>query len=548
MGRVRYFSVREKLAIVKGVTEEGIEKNELARLVGISRSAIHNWEKRYRRSGEKGLEGRLVRSKDTGTRRLLEIEKKILAYKKANPYAGTRKIVGHLERWHFLKVARETVRKILKRNEEKDLLGISAGVSTLKLKVGRPSKARRNKPPKVRRFVRSLPNQLWQMDIMTWMLRGVYRVYLIGAIDDCSRFMVSWGLFRSQTAENVLEVLKSGIERSGYPEEILTDNGKQFYSWRGKAKFQKVVTRMGIHHLRSRPHHPQTLGKIEAFWRTIWRELLSEYPIGTFEEAQRQIGLWIEKYNYKRVHDGLVEGKRRLVPADKYFGAEKVVSKAVEEGIKEAEEFLKNNPQSLPCPVYLVGKVGGKEILIRAREGDISIGDNSAGQGAGNLVKSSLEGITETGGYPTITPQEKTSEKAKEGASFRRIEPKTGAVSENGQIPQGDLGQSEVVGGAGRSREESDDRGNNCPDGNQSAELLQVEREDPEGGRGSLSQPAAGETKEGQPEGFRDSPGRNSEVEGAGTAVGEAGSGTIPSEGGIGAGGLYSPEVNPVSA
>jgi transposase InsO family protein len=28
--------------------------------------------------------------------------------------------------------------------------------------------------------------------------------------------------------------------------------------------------------VRSAPHHPMTLGKIERFWRTVWEEFLSD--------------------------------------------------------------------------------------------------------------------------------------------------------------------------------------------------------------------------------------------------------------------------------
>jgi hypothetical protein len=100
---------------------------------------------------------------------------------------------------------------------------------------------------------------------------------------------------------------------------------------------------------------------------------LSEIPISPFEHAKRHISGYINKYNYQRPHGSLSENGRKFTPADKYFGCEKMVSKAVSEGIKETEEFLKENPLSMPAPVYLVGKIGRKDILIRGREGDITI-------------------------------------------------------------------------------------------------------------------------------------------------------------------------------
>ena len=362
------FSCEEKLATVEAIKKEGLTASCLAGILGISNQTIANWRKMYEEKGRDGLKSK-ISSRAKARRKPLAVREKILEYKKQNPQAGARQVAAGLERFHFLKVCAQTVRNVLKAGNKE-----GADIPAVKRVKPNPPKKRR-----YTRFERSLPNQLWQMDIFTWMLRGVHRVYIIAAIDDCSRFIVGWGLFRVQSGDNVLEVLKGAIEKYGFPEEILTDNGKQFYSWRGKAKFEKTVVRMGIKHIRSRPHHPQTLGKIEAFWKNIWRELLGEYPLSTFEEAQKAISAWIQKYNFKRPHQGLSAGGRKITPADKYYKAEKVITKAVDEGIKETEEFLKNNPSAVPSPVYLAGKIGGRDILIRAKEGDISIQGLDAG-------------------------------------------------------------------------------------------------------------------------------------------------------------------------
>ena len=62
----------------------------------------------------------------------------------------------------------------------------------------------------------------------------------------------------------------------GLPEEVLTDQGPQYSTWRGKSAFTKLLERRGVKHLLARPQQPQTLGKIERFWETLWRECLRE--------------------------------------------------------------------------------------------------------------------------------------------------------------------------------------------------------------------------------------------------------------------------------
>jgi hypothetical protein len=41
------------------------------------------------------------------------------------------------------------------------------------------------------RFCRANPNDLWQIDLSTFFIRGQYRVWLITVLDDHSRFVVN---------------------------------------------------------------------------------------------------------------------------------------------------------------------------------------------------------------------------------------------------------------------------------------------------------------------------------------------------------------------
>ena len=71
------------------------------------------------------------------------------------------------------------------------------------------TKPQRN-PGKPRFLERSRPNQLWQTDIFCLRLGG-RNAYLIEYIDDYSRYITGLGLYRSQTAEYVLETLRRAI-------------------------------------------------------------------------------------------------------------------------------------------------------------------------------------------------------------------------------------------------------------------------------------------------------------------------------------------------
>jgi hypothetical protein len=212
------------------------------------------------------------------------------------------------------------------------------------------------------RFERARPNQLWQTDLFTFMLkRQNRRVYLVAFLDDHSRFVVGYGLHASQSSALVLEVLRAAIASFGTPQEVLTDNGSQYVTWRGKSAFAKELEKRGIRQVVAAPRRPQTLGKVERFWGTLWRECVAAAVFLDLGEARQRIGLFIDHYNFQRPHQG-IDG---LVPADRFFGAESEVRRALQARV--AANALELARQGLPkAPFYLTGQVGGRPFSVHA--------------------------------------------------------------------------------------------------------------------------------------------------------------------------------------
>src|SRR5512145_2141907 len=66
--------------------------------------------------------------------------------------------------------------------------------------------------PKVVSFERAKPNQLWQTDLFTFVLkRQNRRVYLTAFLDDHSRFLVGYGLHATQSTALVLEAVRAAV-------------------------------------------------------------------------------------------------------------------------------------------------------------------------------------------------------------------------------------------------------------------------------------------------------------------------------------------------
>ena len=354
--KIAEWPVEKKLEAVRAM-QRGLKAEEVSALTGMSESIVYRCMRRYKKAGVEGLRRGGVPRGSPKSRQAPKTVAAEQAVSQMGPLpegTGVGKVQGLLYRLGFLKVSRGTVERAIARQRP-----------TPKPRVRR---RRRNKPPQVRHFERARPNELWQTDIMTVMLRGQYRVYLIGFMDDNSRFLVGWGLHRRQTASNVMEVFRAAIEKRGLPKEVLSDNGRQYYTWRGKSQFTVMLTKLGIAHIRSRPYHPQTCGKIESFWRNLWQECLSQVPLSSFEEAQAKIGEYIEHYNYKRPHQGI----GNMMPADRYFQVAKQVEKLVEENTAKVQA---GGPPlgEYKAPTYLIGNIGGKELRMVARDAEVSL-------------------------------------------------------------------------------------------------------------------------------------------------------------------------------
>ena len=163
------------------------------------------------------------------------------------------------------------------------------------------------------------------------------------------------------------------------PKEMLTDNGRQYVNWRGVSKFQKELQKDRVKHIRSAPHHPMTLGKIERFWQTIYGEFLVKAQFTGFEDAQERIGHWVQYYNHKRPHQGIAS----LCPADRYFEVAGEVRKTIEAGIREnaLELALRGKAKE---PFYLVGRMEGQSVVLRARKGRLALSVNDTLQPTGS--------------------------------------------------------------------------------------------------------------------------------------------------------------------
>jgi transposase InsO family protein len=412
------YGLEFKLRCVKLRLEEGIPVSLLSKEVGASKDVIRRWAKAYQERGEAGLRNRVV---PEGSRRKLPgpVREKIVEIKKREPLFGIKRISHLLKRTFFLSASPETVRRTLR---------------TESLIVPSKKKHQRN-ITRPRFFERSTPNQMWQGDIFTFRLGG-RNAYLIGFADDYSRYVVGLELYRTQTADQVLEVYRRAVGEYGVPKEVLTDRGRQYTSWRGSTRFERELKKDRVRHIKSQAHHPMTLGKIERFWKTIYEEFLVRAQFGSFEEARERVRHWVQYYNHKRPHQGI----GGLCPADRYFEIQAELRKTMKQGIAEnvLEMALRGKPRE---PFYMVGRMEGQSVVLRAEKGKLRLMvDDEEGGGKKEM-------IYEVG----AKGEEKDRSIKKEESDGQGGEAEGGEVRNRGQERQEGFetfGRGEVSGGA----------------------------------------------------------------------------------------------------
>jgi transposase InsO family protein len=283
----RYHAVMEVVS--------GAPVTEVARRYGVSRQAVHVWLGKYRQGGLAGLADHSHRPHYQPRQLDAGIEAMICQLRSAHPRWGPRRLQYELGKARVAPVpSRSTVYRVLVRR------GLV------------PARTRKRRRQDYKRWQREAPMQLWQMDITgSVFLTDGTELKLISGIDDHSRFCVIATVVRRATARAVCRAFIAAMRTYGIPDEVLTDNGKQFTGRFGKPRpaevlFERICRRNGIRQLLTKPYSPTTTGKVERWHQTLQNDFLNDTgPFSTLEEAQAAVDDWREEYNCRRPHQSL---------------------------------------------------------------------------------------------------------------------------------------------------------------------------------------------------------------------------------------------------
>ena len=337
---VEMAELRREIVLQAQLTSESV--TQICARYGISRQTFYRYRRRYLLEGIDGLADRSRQPHHSPNRMDPQIEIKICTLRKAHPRWGARRIHAELQRAGLAPPAVSSIHQALRRNR---LVADQA--------------PRRRKAYK--RFQREISNDLWQIDATQVRLVNSKKVWVLDMIDDHSRYLLSALAAKAPTGEAAWDCFEDAITRYGLPRQVLSDNGLCFTGRLHKVEveFERSLKDLGVQLINSGPYHPQTLGKLERFHRTLKLWLADEGPIEDITHLQELLDGFRHHYNTERPHQGI----GNLTPIERYRHVPPVLEGPISIGIDKHGEPI-YPPRSIVRKVTSVGNIGYQNAQI----------------------------------------------------------------------------------------------------------------------------------------------------------------------------------------
>jgi transposase InsO family protein len=305
----------EKFEILETVASCPLSVRKACEELGIPRSTYQRWRRAYREKRLEGLNDIPPIPHHRPHRKTEEERQKVLKCASIHTHLGPRSLAPYLWDEYRIPISPKTIYNILKAE---------GWVRQRKKRIKAPEPLPVYPEPES-------PNEVWQADFMYVYVDGYGFYQLFTFLDAFSRLPIHHELLGQATSEVAAAALKKAVERNGRtpPQVIVTDNGSAFVNLKGKkpTAFQQACSELGITHRRIPFGHPQSIGRIERFHRTMREEEISLHRYSNPEEARECIRAAIERYSTQRYHQGI----GNIKPIDRHEGREQEIRARREE-------------------------------------------------------------------------------------------------------------------------------------------------------------------------------------------------------------------------
>jgi putative transposase len=142
------------------------------------------------------------------------------------------------------------------------------------------------------------PDQLWHLDMTSVWVAEHGWVYLMAAIDCCTREIVAWHLqTRCRAKEAIALIERAAAERGIAPGTLTlgTDNGSAFTA----RAFKAVLAGLGIAHRRGGYRDPESQAFIESWFGKLKERCVWRHEFETLDQAREVIGNYVIHYHHR---------------------------------------------------------------------------------------------------------------------------------------------------------------------------------------------------------------------------------------------------------
>jgi putative transposase len=142
------------------------------------------------------------------------------------------------------------------------------------------------------------PDQLWHLDMTSVWVAEHGWVYLMAAIDCCTREIVAWHLeVRCRAREAIALIERAAAERQVAPGTLTlgTDNGSAFTA----RTFKAVLGDVGIAHRRGGYRDPESQAFIESWFGKLKQRCVWRHEFETLDQARETINAYVTHYHHR---------------------------------------------------------------------------------------------------------------------------------------------------------------------------------------------------------------------------------------------------------
>ncbi len=250
---------------------------QIQKTFGVPQRTLRRWVTAYRQHGLDGLSLKKTGPKKSPKKIPVALERRILRLKKKYPNWGA----GRLKNQFGLPCSERTVHRTLKSH------GLLVRIKP--------------KPQPCKRFARHHVDSMWQGDTFQFRIKRVGKVYVTGFTDDCSRYRVRSKVYLDKSAKSSTNCLDWALCKGRIPREIYLDNGKQFTA----EEFRSRAKKRGVRLIFGKPGHPRGRGKIGAYHKALYRELIVLKRFRSLSHFRKELRRFDSQYNNWRKQEVL---------------------------------------------------------------------------------------------------------------------------------------------------------------------------------------------------------------------------------------------------